>query len=151
MRNRLLAGATLAAALSAGCGSGPGEPASPAPGAILAAPAPSASFVTSPLASESTSYTNEMQQDNLRAQGDKLGLHGFTIPGAQNDEPRRPISYEEGLERTREFAAEFESQRHAIDHEKEKSVALPGETPSLLPAQKEGSPLEAGPKDPENK
>jgi len=111
------------------------------------------------LGAETTGYTNEMQAQNLREQAAELGIRRLAKPSEQPGEPeenRAPITYEEGLARTREYAREFAAQRRAIDKDKPKSVQLTGGTPGMLPGKKEGAPVEpasdaAGPKGPEEK
>jgi hypothetical protein len=156
-RNKRLAGAALAAALCAGCRRAPAPPADN--GVSLTAPAPSSATVVSPLGEETTSYTNEMQAQNLRDQAADLGIKKFAQPssqGAETEEIREPLTYDQGLARTKELSRDLEAQRHAIDKDKNKTVALPTGTPSMLPGRKEGSPIETAPdetapKDPENK
>lgn len=146
MRNRLLAGAALCAALTAGCRRAPPEtpPANPS-GANIAAPNPSS--IVSPLGPATTDYTNEMQEASLRDQAAQLGISRLGKPsdlgsGADNDDSRAPITYEEGLARTKEYSRQFEAERHAIDRGKPKSIDLAGSTPSILPGKKEGAPIE---------
>ncbi len=111
------------------------------------------------LGAETSNYTNEMQAQNLRDQAAALGISKLARPsdqGAETDEARPAITYEEGLARTREYAREFEAQRHALEKDKPKSVTLPGATPTILPGHKEGAPVEpepdtAQPKGPEDK
>ncbi|MBI3565724.1 MAG: hypothetical protein HY079_11050 [Elusimicrobia bacterium] len=151
-RNRLLVGAAALAAALAGCKRAPppADAALPAGEVKLAAPAPAGVG----LAAETTSYTNEMQAANLREQAAELGISRLTRPSDQTadpDEARPMISYEEGLERTRELSQEFEAQRHAIDRDKRKTVTLPGTTPGMLPGKKEGAPVEPAPEGPEEK
>lgn len=157
-RNRLLAGTLAAAALAAGCRrEKPAETPVLAP-PTLAAPAPS-SATTTGLGAETQGYTNEMQAQNLREQAAELGIRRLAKPstnGAEPEENRPAITYEEGLERTREYSREFEAQRHALERSKPKSVTLPTGTPGLLTGRKEGAPVEpapetADPKGPEQK
>ena len=152
MRSKAFVAAALTAALTAGCRRAPSAPpASAADAASLAAPAPSGSFVTSPLAAESTAYTNAMQAENLRGQAVALGIRDFRKPSdaPDADEPRPPISYEEGLARTHAYAQEFQAERQVLDRDKVKSVALPGDTPGMMPDKNQGAPIETnpGPKD----
>lgn len=99
------------------------------------------------LGPDTTGYSNEDQAANLREQASALGIRKLSRPSEQSDpeETRPTISYEEGLERTREYSREFEAQRHAIDKDKKKTVALPGGVPSILPGKKEGVPLDPEP------
>lgn len=128
-------------------------------GVILGAPAPSSTTVASPLAGQTTDYTNEMQAQNLRAEAAELGIKKFGRPsadGADAEEGRAPLTYKEGLEQTRLLAKEFEAQRHVVDKDKNKTVVLPTSVPGILPGKKEGAPIEpapeeAGSKDPETK
>jgi hypothetical protein len=146
--SRALAGAAAALVLAGACGRKPQAPApDPSGGVTLTAPAPSSSTVASPLGAETTGYTNEMQAQNLREQAADLGISRLAKPsmpgGFENaNEPQRTITYQEGIERTREMAAEAESTRHAIEGDKNKSVALPTPTPGVLSPNKEGSPIE---------
>ena len=147
-RNKLVAGAAFAAALTAGCGRGAPAPTDAAPGVTLAAPAPSSATLASPLGAETTDYTNEMQAQNLRDQAAQLGISKFGRPsnqGSETEEVRAPITYDEGMARTKELSRELAAQRHAIDKDKNKTVALPGATPGILPGPKEGAPIETGP------
>jgi hypothetical protein len=147
-RSSGLAGAALLAALAAACGRKPAAPApDPSGGVSLAAPTPSSATVASPLGAETTGYTNEMQAQNLRDQAASLGISRLakpSVPGGfdNSNEPHRTITYQEGIERTREMAAEAEAERHSIEGDKNKSVALPTQTPGVLTPNKEGSPVE---------
>ncbi len=146
-RNRLVVGAALAAALTAACRRAPEptpSPALPAGDVKLSAPAPTAGG----LGAQTTGYTNEMQAQNLRDQAAALGISKLARPsdqGSETDEARPPITYEEGLARTREYSREFEAQRHALEKDKPKSVTLPGVTPAILPGHKEGAPVDPAP------
>ena len=151
MRNRSLAGAALAAALVGGCRRAPAAPvADAADGATLAAP--SSGTVKSPLGENTSSYTNEMQAQNLRDQAVDLGISRLAKPSTASmdpdERPRRTITYQEGVERTLRITREAESARHAIEGDKNKTVALPTETPGVLPANKAGAPIENAPEDP---
>ena len=146
MLKNKIAGAVLLAALAAGCKRGP-KPSVVDNSVTLAAPAPSSATVASPLGSAATGYTNEMQAENLRGQAAELGISRLTRPssrsGAENDDaPHRTITYQEGIERTREMAADAEAERHAIEGDKNKSVALPSSTAGVVPANKTGAPIE---------
>lgn len=157
-RNNLLAGAALAAALTAGCRRAE-PPAGAAPGVSLEAPAPSSATLASPLGVETTDYTNEMQAQTLRDEAAKMGISRFGRPsdqGSETEEVRAPLTYQEGLAQTRQLARDLEARRHVIDKDKNKTVALPSAVPSILPGRKEGAPIEpapdeTGPKDPETK
>lgn len=143
MRNSGLAVAAIL--LAAACGRKPAPPApDPAQGVSLTAPA--SSTIVTPLAAETTGYTNEMQAENLRAQAAELGISRLakpSTPGAfdNDNEPHRTITYQEGIERTREMAAEAEAERRSIEGDKNKSVALPTPTPGMLTPNKEGAPI----------
>jgi hypothetical protein len=146
LRNRF-AGAALCAALAAGCGRAPKPAPDPGNGVTLQAPAPSSATVASPLGEVTTGYTNEMQAENLRGQAAELGISRLTRPssraGAENDDaPHRTITYQEGVERTRDMAAEAEAERHAIEGDKNKSVAIPSDTAGVLPKKNQGAPIE---------
>lgn len=156
-RNNLLAAAALAAALAAACRRAPAAPAA-GDGVELAAPAPSSTIIKDPLAAGASSYTNEMQAQNLREQAGQLGIDGLTKPSFpsedESERPHRTITYQEGIERTLGMTRNAEAARHAIEGDKNKSVALPTETPGMLPANKGGAPIDgstadaAGSKDP---
>jgi hypothetical protein len=107
-------------------------------------------MVTSPLAAGASSYTNEMQAQNLRDQAAQLGINGLAKPsvdmGDESNAPRRTITYQQGVERTLSMTDSAMAARHAIEGDKNKSVALPSETPGLVPADKTGAPID--PKDP---
>lgn len=156
MRNSLLAGAVLAAALGAACRRAPEAPADPAGGVTLAAPA---AAIVSPLGTDTSSYTNEMQAQNIRAEAASLGIAKFARPSeaaSEADGRHETITYQEGLERTRATAREFEAERHEIDKDKNKTVALPTQIPGMISSKKTGSPIEnpaedSGSKDPETK
>lgn len=146
MRNELLAGAAVLAALTAACRRAPppADPSLPANAVTLSTPAPAGVG----LGPETSSYTNEMQAENLRSQAAQLGIERLTRPSDQAADPEdsRPmIDYEEGLERTREMSRQFEAQRHIIEKDKRKSVTLPSSTPGILPGKKEGAPVEPAP------
>ena len=63
------------------------------------------------------------------------------IDGGSADDARPPITYDEGISRTREYAKAFENQRHAIEKGKPKSVALPGTIPEIMPSHSNGAPV----------
>ena len=152
MRSRFLAGAALAAALAAGCRRAPDAP-SPAPdsaaGVTLAAPAPSSTVVISPLDSGASSYTNEMQAQNLRDEAAQLGIRRFARPsaelGSETQDDRPTIGYQEGLDRTRAYEREIEAERHSIEKDKNKPVTVPGQTPAILFGDKQGVPIAKDP------
>ncbi|MFI5348633.1 MAG: hypothetical protein ACHQ2Z_03745 [Elusimicrobiota bacterium] len=158
MRNRLFAGAALAVALACAC-KRPPEAAAPAASTGPALAAPSFGTVKSPLGGETSSYTNEMQAQNLRDQAADLGISKFAKPtvgsGLDPDErPHRTITYQEGVQRTLKITRQAEAARHAIEGDKNKSVAIPTQTPGNLSVDKTGSPIESspeapGPKDPQ--
>jgi hypothetical protein len=147
VRNKRLVGAAQAAPPAAGCRREPAAPA--ADNVTLAAPAPSSTVVTSPLGVDSSSYTNEMQAQNLRDQAAELGISRLAKPstesGDESDEPHRTITYQEGLERTREMTREAATERRAISGDANKSVAIPTQTPGVLAGDKAGSPIENAP------
>lgn len=154
-RHSLLAGAALAAALTAACGKP--APEESAPAVTLAPPEPSSATVTSPLGAVTTDYTNEMQAQNLRDQAAALGIDKFNSPRrSDEDEDDTPVSTEEGLARTRRLTRDLAAQRRAIDKDRDKTVVIPHDTPALIPSRKAGAPIEddpapAEPKDPETK
>lgn len=118
----------------------------------LEAPAPSSTVVTSPLGVDSSSFTNEMQAQNLRDQAAELGISRLAKPstessGDDSSEPHRTITYQEGLERTREMTREAAAERRAISSDANKSVAIPTRTPGVLAGEKAGSPIENSPQD----
>lgn len=103
-------------------------------------------MITLPLSKSATGYTNEMQAAYLQQQAANLGIKRFapvTHLGSE-DEPA-PLTYQEGLERTRQMSAALAAQRRAIDGGKPKSVDLPGMTPRLLQSSSGGdAPVSAG-------
>ena len=149
----------LALVLTAGCRREAPAERSGTPGVTLTAPTPSSSTVPSPLGAETTGYTNEMQAQNLRDEAAQLGIRKFGRPsnqGPESEEGAAPLTYDEGLARTRELTQSLAAQRRAIDKGKNKTVALPTTTPGILPGRKEGAPIEPAPdapspKDPETK
>ena len=149
MRNKRLAGAALTAVLAAGCRRPSAPPAADAAGGVtLEAPAPSSTVVTSPLGADASGYTNEMQAQNLRDQAAELGISRLTKPSTDagdSDEPQRTITYQEGVERTLRMTREAEAERRAIEGDKNKSVAIPTQTPDLIPGDKTGVPIENAP------
>lgn len=156
-RNSLVAGAALAAALSAACRRAEPPSAGAASGVPLEAPAPSSATLASPLGPETSGYTNEMQAQTLREEAAKLGIDRLGKPseqGSGSDDNRAPLTFQEGLEQTRQLSRDLEAQRHALEKDKPRTVALPGQTPRMLPGRREGAPIEpapdeTGPKDPE--
>ena len=152
MRNRRLTAVAAAVALACGCKR---APAAPAP-AVSSGPeltAPSSGTVKSPLGDETSSYTNEMQAQNLRDQAADLGISKFAKPtmgsGLDPDErPHRTITYQEGVQRTLKITRQAEAARHAIEGDKNKSVAIPTQTPGNLSSDKTGSPIINAPEDP---
>lgn len=158
-RNKLLAGAALAAALSAGCRRAAPAPAA-GPDVTLAAPAPSSATIASPLGAQTTGYTNEMQAQSLRDQAAELGISKLSRPGARGqdgaDDGAPPATYDEGMARTKLLTAELKAQNRAINRGKDKTVAIPAEIPAVLLGPKSGGPIEPapdadGPKGPETK
>jgi hypothetical protein len=140
--NKALVAAALAVAAASACRR------APAPAATDSAPTPSLTAptksVVSPLGPDATGYTNEMQADHLRSESAKLGISRLdkpADPAVENAEPAGPVTYEEGVARTREYAREFEAERHAIDKERVKVVQIPGGTPGLIPGRQEGAPI----------
>ncbi len=123
----------------------------------LSPPAPSSATVASPLGAGNSDYTNEMQAQHLRDQAADMGITKFAQPSAQQDEEAGPpLTTEEGMERTRELTKQVAAQRRAIEKGRDKTVALPSSTPGIIPARKEGAPIEPppdepAPKDPETK
>jgi hypothetical protein len=158
-RNSLLVGAALAAALSAGCRRAPPPvETGVAPGVELAPPTPSSTTLASPLGPVAPGYTNEMQAQSFRDQAVKMGISKLSPPvrrgETEEEEGRAPATLDEGLARTEELTRDLAAQRRALDRGKDKTVALPTETPGILPGRKEGGPIEAAPdaptpKDPE--
>lgn len=145
MRKNKLLGAALAA-LALGCRKPAPAPVKDVTGGVtLDAPAPSSNTVTSPLGPETTGYTNEMQAQNLRDEAAKLGISRLAKPSTlsmESDEPQRTITYQEGIERTREMARDAEAERHAIEGDKNKSVSLPTQTPGSIKDGSGGAPIE---------
>jgi hypothetical protein len=138
-------GLVVAALVLAACGRKP-APSAPDTAAGVVLSAPSSSTIASPLGAETTGYTNEMQAQNLRDQAAELGISRLakpSIPGGfdNSNEPHRTITYQEGIERTREMAAEAEAERRSIEGDKNKSVALPTPTPGMISPNKEGEPI----------
>ncbi|MFI5345518.1 MAG: hypothetical protein ACHQ51_04005, partial [Elusimicrobiota bacterium] len=113
-------------------------------------PTPSSATLASPLGTQTSDYTNEMQAQNLRDQSTQLGIAKFAQPSAQDDDEERGpmVSAEEGLEHTREMTQQLAAQRRAIDKERNKSVVLPTSTPAIIPTRKEGAPIEPPPDEP---
>ena len=137
MRAELLAVLALAAAA---CRRAP-EPApttaSAPPG--LSAPAPSSATITLPAEKGTPGFTNEMQADYLRQQSAAMGIkHLMPVTHLASEDEARPLTYAEGLERTRAMASSLAAQRRALDGGKPKSVDIPGNTPRLL-QQPDGS------------
>ena len=157
--NKLLAVAALAAALSAGCRrAAPAEETGAAPGVELAPPTPSSTTLASPLGSAATGYTNEMQAQSFREQAAKMGISKLSPPAKRGEtdeeDGRPPATYDEGLARTEELTRDLAAQRRALERGKNKVVDLPTGTPGILPAKKEGGPIEPAPdapKGPETK
>ena len=135
MRASVLAALALAAAA---CRRAPAPVGSPTPPG-LSAPAPSSTTITLPSDKGTPGFTNEMQADYLRQQSAALGIkHLMPVTHlAAEDEPQ-PLTYDEGLRRTRDMARSLAAQRRAIDGGKPKSVDIPGNTPRLL-QQPDGS------------
>mgnify|MGYP001569811146 CR=1 FL=1 len=134
------------------------EPGSAGGGAALAPPPPSSMTVTIPLTAESAGYDNERQARHLQEESELLGIERLAKPSAQSEESaesgeaRETVTYEQGLQRTKDYARQFAAQRRAIDKDKGKAVDLPGATPLLLTGKRQGGPIdnasaEDGPKD----
>jgi hypothetical protein len=143
--SNLLAGAALLAALAAACKPAPPAP-EPDPTGGVALTAPSSSTIASPLGPSSGTFTNEMQAQVLRDQAAELGISRLAKPSVQSgdsDEPTRTITYQEGVQRTREMARDAEAERRAIEGDKNKSVAIPTDTAGLVPKKGAGEPIES--------
>lgn len=109
--------------LASACGPKEERPAASTP--VLTAP----EKVPGPVVS-TQAYDNESQARLIQDEAGKLGIEGLAKPGSQEDRP--PVSYDEGLQRTKDYAKILGAQRRALDQGKPKGVALPGATPRLL-------------------
>jgi len=133
-RNSALA-AALTAGLAFGCRKAPEKtaPAAPAVSASLTAPDPSGTIVGSRLSKSSSSYTNEMQAEYLQNQAEQLGIQRIGAGNSSAAESQTaPLTYAEGMERTKALEEALANQRRQIDRNKPKTVDLPGNTPQLL-------------------
>lgn len=103
-------------------------------------------MITLPLSKSTTGYTNEMQATYLQQQAASMGIkHFMPVTHLASEDAPSPLTYQEGLERTREMSAALASQRRLIDGGKPKSVDLPGLTPRLLQATAGGdAPVSTG-------
>lgn len=102
--------------------------------------------VAIPLTAESAGYDNEQQARHLQEESEFLGIERLAKPSAQsgeNEEEREIVTYEQGLQRTKDYARQFAAQRRAIDKGKGKAVDLSGTTPLLLPGKRQGGPIES--------
>jgi len=151
-RNKALAAAALAALLAPACKRAAEPAREPAQSGSLAAPAPSAATVTSPLSKGTTAYTNEQQAEYIHEQAAKMGIGRITNStplATDSDAPLPQITEEEGIERTRALAHALAVQRRAIDRNKPDTVELPSATPKLLETPKDepaaGTPSPQGP------
>ena len=135
--NRLLAALTAALWIGAACKRAPDE-ASEAP--ELDAPAPSSTFVSTPLDTASTGYTNEMQAENLRKETAEM-------EGPSQGPPPRLSKAEvrERRRRLRELTRELESMRRGMESGRDKSVTLPGDTVNPIPKQSPDGALDSRP------
>lgn len=108
----------------------------------LEPPAPSS--IVTPLAKASSNFDNKSQAKYLQEQAGDLGIQRFgKAPPSVEDEEREPITYEEGVQRTKEYSQQFAATRREIDRKRPKSVQLSGaKTPRLIaePARN-GEPL----------
>jgi hypothetical protein len=141
VRNSAFLTAALLAAFGAACRRAP----APAPEDDASIPLPSTTTLAAADAVVNSSFTNEMQAQMLRQEAAKLGIDELSRPGepgADTGDPRPPISYEEGLARTKRYTKEFEAERRALDSKKPKTVILPGNTPDIIPVRKAGAPIE---------
>ncbi|MDE2491753.1 MAG: hypothetical protein KGM24_12980, partial [Elusimicrobia bacterium] len=128
------------------CRRAPAPEPPPAAGVDLTPPAPSSSLVITPLDKAATGYTNEMQAENLRQQVKQLGIRQISLPTEENvaDQGERPpVSYDEGLARTRAYARQFQAQRYEMTRaERERTVSVrPGDVPRDLSQGPGGSPV----------
>ena len=144
-----------AALLGAACKRAPVETASETP--ALAPPAPSESFVRSPLDGATTGFTNEMQAEALSKETRELGIQrisrdareGETPPKppirapflTEEDKKQRAQDRKERLERMRALRLEYQRQRAAMDSERDKSVALSGSTASIISGRESGGAI----------
>lgn len=135
----------LAAALTAACRPASDAPRSAGGDARLEAPAPSSVTLAGLLGAASTGYDNAQQALYLQEESRLLGISSLGKPSGQtweSEEPAGvPVSYEEGLERTRAMTKQFAAQRRAIDKGRPKAVGLEGMTPRMIPGKPQGGPL----------
>lgn len=137
--NRLLAALTAALWIGAACKRAP-DAASEAPVPELAAPAPSSTFVSTPLDTASTGYTNEMQAENLRKEAAEM-----EGPPQGPPPPLSKAEVRERRRRLRELTRELERMRRGMEGGRDKSVTLPGDTVSPIPGQAPDGALDSRP------
>jgi hypothetical protein len=142
---------TLAAALllGAACKRAPVEvpPATP----DLAAPEPSSALVVTPLDRAATGYTNEMQAKALTEETSELGIQDVGKHAEEPDDAERQeeppqdlkAARKERLARLKATRKEFTRLRRSIDGDRDKSVALTGETAAIIKGRESGGMLGA--------
>ena len=141
----------LAAALAAGCRPTGDDTRSAGGDAKLEAPTPSSVTLAGLLSVVNTGYSNVQQARYLQEQSKRLGISSLDKPsgGTGEDGGNRgdpdPLSYEEGLARTKAMTREFAAQRRALEKGKPKPVGLQGTTPGLIPGKPQGGPIESAP------
>ncbi len=142
----------LAAALllGAACKRAPAPVADATP--ELSAPEPSSSLVATPLDGATTGYTNEMQAANLSHETSELGIQQISKHIEEGDPapekrgappPLSAVEKKERMAQLKEMRLEFSRMRRGIDDDRNKSVALTGNTAALIPGRESGGMLGA--------
>jgi hypothetical protein len=143
----------LAAALllGAACKRAPVEVAPVTPD--LAAPEPSSALIVTPLDRAATGYTNEMQAKALTEETSELGIQDVgkhteeadDVQQEQAPEPPKDVkaARKERLARLKATREEFTRLRRTIDGDRDKSVALTGETAAIIKGRESGGMLGA--------
>lgn len=119
----------------------------------LSAPEPSSSFISTPLDTATTGFTNEMQAANLTRETTELGIQrisknideGESAPKENRPAPPPLTAAEkkERLENLKEMRLEFTRMRRGIDGARDKSVSLTGQTAAIIKGRQSGGMLGA--------
>lgn len=133
--------------LGAACKRAPVEVASSTPD--LAAPEPSSALIVTPLDRASTGYTNEMQAANLTAETSELGIEDVGKHAGGGDDLQAEQPHDTAARRKQRLAelkamrVEFTRMRRTIDGDRDKSVALTGQTAAIIKGRESGGMLGA--------
>ena len=97
-----------------------------------------------PLTAGASGYDNESQVLFIQEESKRLGIETLNR-GADADERPEPVTYEQGLARTKHLSRQFELQRLAIEKAKGAASGVGGSTPEVRSEKENGGPIEPAP------